>query len=72
SIRDNGTGLSRAYAREVFSLFYSNKGRTGTGLGLFIAHRSVKQHNGEIRINSTPGEFTEFIITLPTESINSS
>ncbi len=64
-IRDNGTGLSRSYRKEVFSLFYSKKGQKGTGLGLFIAHRSVKQHNGEIRIDSIPGEFTEFSITLP-------
>ena len=70
-IRDNGIGMSRSYRKEAFSLFYSKKGRKGTGLGLFIAHRSVKQHRGEIRIDSQPGVFTEFTITLPIpEAVN--
>lgn len=64
-IRDNGTGLARAHQEEVFSLFYSDKGKSGTGLGLFIAKRAVKQHKGIIKVDSIPGEFTEFTITLP-------
>lgn len=64
-IRDNGKGLAREFREEVFSLFYSDKGKKGTGLGLFIAQRSVKKHNGVIRVNSVPGEFTEFTIALP-------
>ena len=65
TIRDNGKGLARKYQREVFSLFYSDKGNKGTGLGLYIAQRSVKQHNGVIKINSIPGQFTEFTIIIP-------
>lgn len=64
-IRDNGKGLARKYQKEAFSLFYSDKGKKGTGLGLFIAQRSVKQHNGIIKINSIPGQYTEFIIMIP-------
>jgi len=64
-IRDNGIGLDRAYKREIFSLFYSDKGKKGTGLGLFIAKRAVKQHQGTIEIDSEPDKFTEFTITLP-------
>ena len=64
-IRDNGTGLARAHREEVFFLFYSDKGKSGTGLGLFIAKRAVKQHKGIIKVDSIPGEFTEFTITLP-------
>jgi len=64
-IRDNGKGLARKYQTEVFSLFYSDKGNKGTGLGLYIAQRSVKQHNGVIKINSIPGQFTEFTIIIP-------
>ncbi len=65
TIRDNGKGLARKYQTEVFSLFYSDKGNKGTGLGLYIAQRSVKQHNGVIKINSIPGQFTEFTIIIP-------
>jgi PAS domain S-box-containing protein len=64
-IRDNGIGLDRKYEKEVFSLFYSDKGAKGTGLGLFIARRSVKQHQGVIHVDAMPGEFTEFTIAIP-------
>ena len=60
-IRDNGKGLARKYQKEVFLLFYSDK---GTGLGLFIAQRSVKQHKGVIKINSIPGQYTEFTVAI--------
>jgi len=66
-IRDNGKGLARDFQEEVFSLFYSDKGAKGTGLGLFIAQRAVKQHKGIIKIDSTPGEYTEFSISLPVQ-----
>jgi signal transduction histidine kinase len=71
SIRDNGKGLARKYQKEVFSLFYSDKGNKGTGLGLFIAQRSVKQHRGVIRINSIPGQYTEFTVAIPAQSVES-
>ena len=64
-IRDNGKGLARTFQKEVFSLFYSDKGNKGTGLGLFIAQRAVKQHKGVINVDSVPGEYTEFTISLP-------
>ncbi|MCG8616327.1 MAG: response regulator [Desulfobacterales bacterium] len=66
--RDNGKGLDRAYKKEIFSLFYSDKGKKGTGLGLFIAKRAVKQHRGTIRVDSEPGKFTRFTISLPMSS----
>ncbi len=64
-IRDNGKGLDRQYRQKIFSLFYSDKGNKGTGLGLFIARRSVQLHQGEIHVDSVPGEFTEFTIAIP-------
>jgi signal transduction histidine kinase len=70
-IRDNGKGLARKYQKEVFLLFYSDKGDKGTGLGLYIAQRSVKKHNGVIKINSIPGQYTEFTIIIPTQSVKS-
>ncbi len=70
-IRDNGKGLARKYQKEAFSLFYSDKGNKGTGLGLFIAQRSVKQHNGLIKINSVPGQYTQFTIAIPVQSVES-
>lgn len=66
--RDNGVGLDQSFQKEIFSLFYSDKGKKGTGLGLFIAKRAIKQHRGTIGVDSTPGQFTCFTITLPLTS----
>ena len=64
-IRDNGKGLPPDRKEKIFDLFYSDKGSKGTGLGLFIAARSIKQHKGSISVDSSPGEFTEFKVILP-------
>jgi len=64
-IKDNGKGLEENKKDKVFNLFYSEKGNKGTGLGLFIASRSIKQHGGTITVSSQLNQYTEFIITLP-------
>jgi len=64
-IHDNGVGIPADKMERVFTLFHSNKGNQGTGLGLFITEKSVKDHDGLIDINSEVGKFTEFIMTLP-------
>ena len=68
SIKDNGKGIEENKKDKLFDLFYSDKGNKGTGLGLFIASRSIKQHHGTITVNSQLNQFTEFIITLPYEN----
>ena len=65
TIEDNGPGIGPAKQEKIFNLFYSDKGNKGTGLGLFIAMRSVKQHGGTISVDSRQGAGTRFIITLP-------
>ncbi len=65
SIRDNGKGIEENKKDKLFDLFYSDKGNKGTGLGLFIASRSIKQHGGNIIVKSELNQYTEFIITLP-------
>lgn len=65
SVKDNGKGLDTVQKDKVFDLFYSEKGDKGTGLGLFIASRSIKQHGGTITVNSQPNHYAEFVITLP-------
>ncbi|MBU0465480.1 MAG: HAMP domain-containing histidine kinase, partial [Proteobacteria bacterium] len=65
SIKDNGKGIDENKKDKIFNLFFSDKGNKGTGLGLFIASRSIKQHGGTITINSQLNKYTEFIVTLP-------
>ena len=66
-IRDNGTGIPEAVKEKMFNPFFTTKpAGEGTGLGLSMSHDIVvKQHGGRIDVNTEPGAFTEFIITLP-------
>lgn len=65
TIQDNGKGMPADKKEKIFNQFYSDKGNKGTGLGLFIASRSIKQHKGTITVFSEPGRFTRFVVTLP-------
>ncbi|MBW7970809.1 sensor histidine kinase [Bradyrhizobium sp. BR 10289] len=66
-IRDNGTGIPPEVKEKMFNPFFTTKpAGEGTGLGLSMSHDIVvKQHGGTIDVNTEPGAFTEFIITLP-------
>jgi signal transduction histidine kinase/DNA-binding response OmpR family regulator len=68
-IRDNGPGIDRATQEKMFSLFFSSKGSKGTGLGLYIANDVVHQHGGQIHVDSTLGEGTEFRVDLPRKHV---
>jgi signal transduction histidine kinase len=66
-IRDNGTGIPPEVKEKMFNPFFTTKpAGEGTGLGLSMSHDIVvKQHGGKIDVDTEPGAFTEFIITLP-------
>jgi|GEM_PF-356945 len=66
-VRDNGTGMPESVQAKVFQPFFTTKpSGEGTGLGLSLSHDIiVKGHGGTLRVESQPGQFTEFIITLP-------
>ncbi len=64
-IRDNGVGMGRKIMRNMFTLFFSSKGKQGTGLGLFMANKMIEQHSGEIKVDSSLGEGSRFKIILP-------
>jgi signal transduction histidine kinase len=66
-IRDNGTGIPAEVKEKMFNPFFTTKpAGEGTGLGLSMSHDIVvKQHGGKIDVDTQPGVFTEFIITLP-------
>ena len=64
SIIDNGCGIEKKDLAKIFEPYYTTK-FGGSGLGLMIVYRVVKEHNGDISIESKPGEGTMFTITLP-------
>lgn len=65
SVIDNGEGISQELLSKVFDPFYTTKPMgKGTGLGLEVVQRIVRQHNGVVKVNSVPGR-TEFIVCFP-------
>ena len=62
---DNGGGIEEDKLGEIFTPFYSGKGQKGTGLGLAVAQKVVREHQGAITVASKPGQGATFTITLP-------
>ncbi len=62
---DNGTGISPDVKNHLFEPFFTTKGvGEGTGLGLDTVNRIVRQHRGQVLVESKPGE-TKFQVSLP-------
>lgn len=68
-IEDNGPGIPEAMKDKIFQPFFtSKKGTEGTGLGLSISNDIVKAHGGSIEIESKAGNYTRFLIKIPTQT----
>ena len=66
-VRDNGTGIGEEVRDKIFEPFFTTKpAGEGTGLGLSLSYDIiVKQHGGQLTVDSRSNDFTEFQITLP-------
>jgi signal transduction histidine kinase len=66
-VRDNGSGIPAEVREKIFTPFFTTKpAGEGTGLGLSLSYDIVvKQHGGEMTVDSDPGAFTAFRVTLP-------
>lgn len=64
AISDTGIGIPEAERKKIFQPFYTTK-RDGTGLGLSISYSIIKEHGGEIYVDSEIGKGTTFRIFLP-------
>ena len=65
-VTDDGPGIERGDLKRIFDPFFSARGG-GTGLGLAIVHRAVREHHGNVLVESTPGVGTRFIVCLPAQ-----
>jgi signal transduction histidine kinase len=71
AVRDNGPGIARDEQTVIFEKFgraAGGTGRSGTGLGLFIARSIAEAHGGTVDVRSVPGEGATFMLALPTKS----
>ena len=67
-VGDNGCGIAPENIDRIFDPFFTTKGpERGTGLGLSICYSLVRQHHGEISVQSQPGAGTRFMVSLPHE-----
>ena len=64
-VRDNGIGIAANDLGRIFSMFESNKGNRGTGLGLPVSLKIAKEHGGTIEVQSEVGAGTVFELMLP-------
>ena len=70
-LKDTGTGIPEEIRDKVFEAFFTTKQKVkGVGLGLSVCYGIIKDHGGEIKVESEEGKGATFIITLPIESRN--
>lgn len=65
-IKDTGEGIAEEHLDQIFNPFFTTKAEgQGTGLGLSIVYNVVKMHQGEIDVDSRPGQGSRFILSFP-------
>ena len=62
---DNGPGFPAEKLAEIFKPFVSTKGARGTGLGLPVSRKILREHGGDVIAESTPGEGCTFTLRIP-------
>ncbi len=72
-IEDNGAGMDENTKKKLFDPFFTTKPvGQGTGLGMSISYKVIKNHNGEILAQSEVGKGTKILITLPVKGLKKS
>lgn len=64
AVQDNGVGMDESTRERLFEPFFTTK-ESGTGIGLFTAHRTVNEHGGLLDVHSQLNEGTTFLVLLP-------
>jgi PAS domain S-box-containing protein len=64
SVADTGAGIPADVLPKLFDIFFTTK-TSGTGLGLWLAYRTLREHSGKIEVESKPRQGTKFTLMLP-------
>lgn len=65
AVSDNGPGIPEDQRAAIFNVFESSKGSRGTGIGLPVSRKILREHGGRIRVEGGPGEGTRFVLSWP-------
>jgi signal transduction histidine kinase len=65
TVADDGAGMSPEALEGIFNLFVSTKGARGTGLGLTVSRKILREHGGDIRVTSAAGRGSTFVLEFP-------
>ena len=69
TVKDSGVGIPRENLERIFEPFYTTKSPDeGTGLGLAVSYRIVREHDGVINVSSEVGKGTTFTVWIPTDN----
>ena len=71
TIKDTGTGINPGHIEKIFDSFFTTKTDNvqGVGLGLSVCYGFIKDHGGDIEVDSKEGKWTKFTITLPRQVV---
>lgn len=65
-ISDTGVGIREEHLHRIFEAFFTTKGKMkGVGLGLSVCYTAIRDHGGDIRVESAEGKGTTFVVVLP-------
>ncbi|HBU69002.1 MAG TPA: hypothetical protein DEE98_01315 [Elusimicrobia bacterium] len=72
-VEDNGIGFDEKYSEKIFAIFqrlHTREEYEGTGIGLAVCRKIMDRHNGSITAQSTPGQGSQFVLTIPLKQTN--
>jgi PAS domain S-box-containing protein len=68
-VEDDGCGMEPEVQEKVFTSFFTTKGLGGTGLGLLVTKKIVREHGGRIKVESQPGVGSCFRLEIPRNGV---
>jgi signal transduction histidine kinase len=68
TVTDNGPGVPADRREEIFKPFVSSKGSKGTGLGLPVSRKTLREHGGDLIVADADGGGTRFVLRIPHRS----